>query len=111
MRKLLVSICLLLFLPSTTDFISSSDDSSTDFISSSEDCEDCTTVFIYDSVTDSSANTTSWLTSPKSSSISDLSFCLWIKLYFLVANRVIHYPLNDNKGFRLTLQQNYGFLK
>ena len=37
--------------------------------------------------------------------LNDISFCVWVKLATLRANKVLSYDLSDTAGFGLTLQQ------
>ena len=68
-------------------------------------------VLIYPSKrTDSTETSITKFKSPPSTIFHDLSFCFWVKVNHLVGAKIIHYELNDTKGFGFTLQEEYGFL-
>ena len=68
-------------------------------------------VLIYPSKkTESTETSSTKFKSVSSTKILDLSFCFWVKVNHLIGAKILHYDLNDSKGFGITLQENYGFL-
>ena len=51
------------------------------------------------------------LPSTPPTNITDITFCLWLKLDTLQAASVLTYDLNDTHGLGFTLQEHYGFVK
>jgi hypothetical protein len=60
--------------------------------------------------TDSTETSFTKFKSPPSTIFHDLSFCFWVKVNHLMGAKMLHYELNDTKGFGFTLQEEYGFL-
>ena len=60
--------------------------------------------------TDSTETSITKFKAPSSSTLLDLSFCFWVKVSHIIGAKLIHYELNDTKGFGITLQENYGFV-
>ena len=39
-----------------------------------------------------------------------MSFCFWFKVDNLKSAKILNFNTNEKKGFRLTVQEHYGFL-
>ena len=65
----------------------------------------CLQVLRFPRVPPGSPPATATILRPPAATLTDISFCVWVKLATLRANKVLSYDLSDTAGFGLTLQQ------